>query len=640
MCGITGTQDTPAAGAAVAAMLEALVHRGPDDGGRWHGGGWCVGMRRLAIMDPGHGRQPMVSSDGRWALVFNGELYNFRRQRELLLGNGAVFTTNTDTEVLLELIVRQGVLGALARLEGMFAFAAVDTAAGDLWLARDRFGEKPLYIDRRDGRFSFCSELWPLLSERGAPSPHISGRGVMSILRFGHPWPGVTAVEGVAELRPGQWLRRSRSGTETAGTYWSPPDRIDEAAGSIDRCGARLLDMLDCSVRDRLVADVPLGLFLSGGIDSAAIASSAVRERGDIQAITVGFDARGYDETPLARATASRLGIELKIERGTIPLFSQDVFDDLLIHHGQPFADTSAVPTRLVSRAARRQFKVVLSGDGGDELLAGYLAHARQVRLARWGGGRLGAAVASVVRRASRGQTRESIDRGLALVASVPRGLLPHVMAGVFSDEMVSELVEGTPWARETSDHLEEARDDSRGLWQAVPDPCLALSLYQLRHSLPQDILAKVDRMSMAESLEVRAPFFDSRLASYALSLPPRIKLRGEIGKYVLRQALRTRLPPAVLSAPKRGFAMPVRDWLGGEFWQLLGREVAAYAADGASELNSRALVRRVRLDEDRCRTVNDYRAVHRGVLLYGFLRWRSLLSGVRRRAGGPRSVS
>jgi asparagine synthase (glutamine-hydrolysing) len=640
MCGITGTQDAVGAAAAVSAMLEAIRHRGPDDGGQWLGAGWCVGMRRLAIMDPSHGRQPMLTPDGRWVLVFNGEIYNFRRQRDALTGSGAVFQTHTDTEVLLELIARHGVVGALERVEGMFAFAAIDTLGGDIWLARDRFGEKPLYVDRRGGRFAFCSELWPLLSQRDAAKPQISGRGLMSILRFGQPWPGSTAVEDVGELRPGQWLRRSPSGAETSGTYWSPPDRIDEAAGSLQHCSHRLLEMLDESVRDRLVADVPLGLFLSGGIDSGAVASSAARERPDIHAVTVGFDARGYDETPLARATAAHIGIELTVERGAIPPFSRELFDDLLIHHGQPFADTSAVPMRVVSRAARGQFKVVLSGDGGDELLAGYLSHARQVRLARWGGGRVGGEVAALFRRASAGRGGERIDRGLDLVASVSRGLLPHVMAGVFSDEMVTELVEGTPWNRETRDHLDEAREDSRSLWKAVPDPCLALSLYQLRHSLPQDILTKVDRMSMAESLEVRAPFLDSKLASYALALPPQIKLHGEIGKYALRQALRARLPTAVLSAPKRGFSLPVREWLGSIFWQELREEVAAYGADGACELNAPALARRAFLDEARCRVVYDYRALHRAVLLYGFLRWRRLLATARRHADAPGSGS
>jgi asparagine synthase (glutamine-hydrolysing) len=581
-------------------------------------------MRRLAIMDPTHGHQPMVTKDARWAIVYNGEIYNFRRLRDDLAASGASFHTGTDTEVLLELIERRGVREALERIEGMFAFAAVDTATGDLWLARDRFGEKPLYIDRRGGRFSFCSELWPLVAARTAPEPRIDPRGTLSILRFGHPWPGTTAIDGIAELRPAEWLRRARSGEERAGRYWSAPDRVDESASSVERCGERLLELLDRSVDSRLVADAPLGLFLSGGVDSGAVAASAVRVRSDIHAVTVGFDARGYDETVLARATADRLGIRLTVERGKIEPFSRPRFDDLLLHHGQLFADTSAIPTRAVSRAARRHFKVVLSGDGGDELLAGYLAHARLGRIGPWGK-RLGPA-ADAACRVLASWLDERVARGLGLIASVAHGLLPHVMAGVFSDDMVSELVRGTAWQRAAQEHLEEAREDSRKLWTSVRDPVLALSLYQLRHSLPQDILAKVDRMSMAESLEVRAPFLDSTFARYALSLPAHLKLQGRVGKYVLRRALRARLPASVLTAPKRGFALPVREWLGIAFWAALRSEIESYARDGAGELDPRAVARRARLDEDRCRTVNDYRALHRSVLLYGFLRWRRML--------------
>ncbi len=628
MCGIAGTTVEPTGGSSVDQMLQAIQHRGPDDSGTWSGAGYTIGMRRLAVMDPGHARQPMSSSDGRWVLVFNGEIYNFRRLRTELASEVA-FSTNSDTEVLLELIARSGVVAALERVEGMFAFAAIDNATGELWLARDRFGEKPLYLDRRGGRFAFCSELWPLLVARAAPPPVVSPRGLMSILRFGHPWPGLTAVDGVGELLPARWLCRSRSGEESAGSYWHPPDRVDEAAGSVDQCANRLVDLLDRSVRDRLVADVPVGLFLSGGIDSAAVASSAVVVRPDIHAITVGFDANGYDETELARATASRLGVELSVERGTIAPFTADQFDDMLVHHGQPFADTSAVPTRVVSRAARRHFKVVLSGDGGDELLAGYIAHTRQARLLRWTGGRGGVAAAALDRHlpAALGGT---IHRGLNLVASLSQGLLPHAMAGVFSDEEAAALVAGTPWEQPTLEQLSEARATCRTLTTATKDPCLAMSLYQLRHSLPQDILTKVDRMSMAESLEVRSPFLDSELASYALALPAHLKVRHSLGKWVLRQALETKLPESVLRAPKRGFSLPVRDWLGPTFWRLLGDEVAGYAREGAGELNTSALAIRVSRDARRCRTTNDFRALHRSVLLFGFLRWRRMLAEAR----------
>jgi asparagine synthase (glutamine-hydrolysing) len=337
----------------------------------------------------------MSTVDGRWWLILNGEIYNFFRPRAELQSRGIRFRTSSDTEVLLHLIVDRGVPGALAAVEGMFAFAAVDTRTRDLWLARDRFGEKPLYIDRREG-FAFCSELAPL-ALTGRSTPHPSAHGLAAILRAGYPWPGITAVEGVAELRPATWLRRSSSGAEEQGTYWRLPDRVDEECGSIDRCGSNILSLLDASVRDRLVADVPLGLFLSGGIDSGAIAASAVRNRPDIAAVTVGFDAVAHDERPLARQTAARLGVEVHEENGESASFSETVVDELLQHFGQPFHDTSAIPTRAASRAARRHFTVVLSGDGGDELFGGYLSHLRADRLRRLGGWWLGGAASAAL---------------------------------------------------------------------------------------------------------------------------------------------------------------------------------------------------------------------------------------------------
>jgi asparagine synthase (glutamine-hydrolysing) len=625
MCGIAGLQIAKPSGdgSAVGCMLEMLHHRGPDDRGQARIGPWHIGMVRLAILDPAHGRQPMRSSDGRWLLVMNGEIYNFLRLRETLVSSGVVFRTRTDTEVLVELIARRGVLGTLDAIEGMFAFAAVDTQSSELWLVRDRFGEKPLFVDHRDGGFAFCSELAPLLKFRPC-ARRPSGKGLVAILRYGYPRPGLTAVDGINELRPAQWLRRSATGGQSSGLYWCPPQSIDEEVGPLKRCGQKLLDLLDESVRDRLVSDVPLGLFLSGGIDSAAVAQAACKTRPDIEAVTVGFERGSYDERPLARATATFLRLKLHEEQGTSAAFSPELVDDLLLHYGQPFADTSAVPTRLVSRAARRRFKVVLSGDGGDELLCGYPSFRRQRRFARWGGGRFGGGASWLVANLLPHSGRwESAARVLKLNASLHRGLLAHTSDGVFTDEQVLSLVEGTAWAKEASAQLEADREESRNTWFAANDPLLALSLHQLRTSLPQDILMKVDRMSMAESLEVRAPFLDSRFATFALSLPAHLKMNGTQGKFALRQALSGRLPEPVLKAPKHGFTLPLRDWMGERFWQELGRELSSYAADSAAELNSKVLLRQVADDERRCRQVESYRALHRAWLMYTYLRWR-----------------
>jgi asparagine synthase (glutamine-hydrolysing) len=628
MCGIAGVSANDiTAEHIVTKMLQLIRHRGPDADGKWSGREWCIGMARLAIIDPEHGQQPMASVSGRWMLVFNGEIYNCESLRPRLAGAIQTWRTRSDTEVLVEHIDVFGVIPTLRAVEGMFAFAAVDLAAGDIWLARDRFGEKPLFVDRREGGFVFCSELAPLLMAWRA-SKRISPEGVLSILRYGHPWPGLTAVQGIESLPPGTWLRRTAQGVESSGVYWRPPDRIDEEAGSLEKSGSRLLELLDTSVRDRLVSDVPLGLFLSGGIDSAAVAASAVQYQPDITAVTVGFDdAKGYDERPLARKTAAHLGLKLVEEQGTFLPFSRELFDEILWHHGQPFADTSAIPTRAVSRAARRRFTVVLSGDGGDELLAGYLAHSRNRWLSTAFGGSLGGSVADVIHRGMPSHGRLSrVKRTFELIGSVGRGLLPHTMAGVFDDSTLLDLVRGTSWESAALRHLDMAHQESRQLWDSVRDPNLALSLYQLRHSLPQDILTKVDRMSMAESLEVRAPFLDSKLATYALSLPPAMKISGKLGKYVLRRALATRLPSDVLVAPKRGFALPVRQWLGRTFWSELAHEVRAFESDHDGEFNLETLRQITTRDAKRCTTTNDYRALHRAVLIYSFLRWRRTL--------------
>lgn len=629
MCGIAGIVGTDSAGKErsreLSVMLGQIRHRGPDDQGEWSCD-WCrLGMVRLSIIDLEAGRQPMVSRDQRWVLIVNGEIYNFLELRKRLEGEGAVLRTRSDTEVLLEMIARFGVPHTIESIEGMFAFAAVDCERRQLWLARDRFGEKPLFLDRRGGGFRFCSELRPLWSGCASSNP-IDVASLALLLRFGYPWPGTTPLAGVSELRPAHWLCRDASGPETTGRYWSPPDRVDEQPGRIEKCGERLLDLLDGSVKQRLIADVPLGLFLSGGIDSSAVAASAHRAEQKIQAVTVGFEDRRYDERPLARETAAHLGMRCLEESGEAVPFSPAAIDELVAHFGMPFHDTSAVPTRAVARAARHHFKVVLSGDGGDEMLGGYIGHLRDWRLRRLGLGRFGAAISSILAGIIPQEgSAEPWNRALALNAARPGGGLAAGLSGVFSDEMITALFKDTLHSPAVRAGLEQSAALARDFWGRTPDSTLAISRYYVETSMPQDILAKVDRMSMAESLEVRAPFLDSRLAAYAMSLPSAYKLRDGVGKYVLRNALRGKLPEKVLSAPKRGFDLPVRQWLGDTFWRLLEQETEEYSRSGG-EMNAAALRQRVQTDAEECRRSDSYRPLHRGFLLYTFLRWRRML--------------
>jgi asparagine synthase (glutamine-hydrolysing) len=627
MCGIAGAQVNAGSktSAAVLRMLPLLRHRGPDDQGNAVIGAWHIGNTRLSIVDLHNGHQPFVSRNGQWSVVFNGEIYNHGALRDSLCKSGTYFKTTSDTEVLVELIGQYGFIHTLELIEGMFSIAAVDTCNNQLWLARDRFGEKPLFIDRRNSQFKFCSELSPLLLT-GSTRPRISGNGLMSILRLGFPWPGSTAIQGIDELRPGQWLRRTVQGHEDSGTYWRPPDEVDTEAGPIERCQRKFLDLLFQSVRQRLVADVPIGIFVSGGIDSAAVSFAACVARPGLSAVTLYFAQEKYDERALARKTAGFLGLQLHEESGDSLRYSTEFIDDLLLRYGQPFGDSSAIPTRALSRAARNHFRVALSGDGGDEIFCGYLSFRRQYQLNRWGFGRVGGFLSGHALQLIPGFSRlESLRRALELNSAIRKGLFGYTFDGVFDDEQIFTLVEGTDWERPSREHLLANRAQAAANWNRIKDPLLALSLHLISTSLPQDMLMKTDRMSMAESLEVRAPFLDSQLASYVLSLPAHLKMKGIIGKVLLRECLRGNIPAQVLSAPKRGFELPLRQWLGERFIYDLRWELNEYASDPEAELNTVALKRLVDEDEKHCRHPESYRSMHRLLLIYIFLRWRRL---------------
>jgi asparagine synthase (glutamine-hydrolysing) len=627
MCGIAGlrTLSHESNEPRLSRMLHSMRYRGPDGEGQTESADWRIGAVRLSVIDVKTGNQPFTSADGRWILVLNGEIYNYGELRTALAEAGAHFKSSSDTEVLVELIARHGILKSLELIEGMFGFAAVDARAGDLWLVRDRFGEKPLFIDRRNQSFAFSSELTPLMITGGI-TPRPSVTGVVSVLRFGYPWPGSSAVDGIDELRPGQWLKRAATGHEMSGFYWKLPSQIDEQAGPTKRCEQKFLDLLTQSVTQRVTADVPLGLFLSGGLDSAAVAEAASHLKPKLSAVTMGFTQGGYDERPLARSTASTLGLSLHEALSDQQGFSPALVDDLLLHYGQPFGDTSAIPTRELARAARPHFKVALSGDGGDELLGGYLSFQRLRQLQMFGGGVLGGLGSGYLLGAMPSSEKwESGRRAMRLNASLHAGLYGYAFDGVFDDSQILALLKDTPWEILGRENLAAFRQEAAGLWAQAKDPLLALSSHLLSRSLPQDMLMKMDRMSMAESLEVRAPFLDSRLATFALSLPAHLKMPWMTGKVLIRKALEGRLPESVLTSPKRGFELPLREWLGPTFRTELNSEIASYKSDPAAELNLHELERLVLQEERRSRNGASYRSAHRVWLIYVFLRWRRI---------------
>ncbi|CAA7612125.1 asparagine synthase (glutamine-hydrolyzing) [Magnetospirillum sp. UT-4] len=573
MCGIAG-EFRPSRSAdtgAVRAMMDLLGHRGPDAEGLVGLGPVALGHRRLAVIDTSvASNQPMLHRDGRCAIVFNGEIYNYRDLRRDLEALGARFRTEGDTEVILE-AYRQHGPACVSHLNGMFAFALWDAGRGELLLARDRLGKKPLfYAPLAEGGLAFASELPALLAHPGVRTG-LSGAGLMQFLCFGYTVGEDTLVEGVRKLAAGHTLVVSRNGIGTPRRYWHLADAFrNKFRGGFEDAKAALNALIDDAVRIRLTADVGVGIFLSGGMDSAVVAAATARVAGAQahQAFCMGFPEPGFSEAQEARASASFLDIPLQIEQ-------PERLDDLVIAAlegcGEPLADTSVVPTWALSRAARRSVTVALSGDGGDELFAGYDTYRA---------GRLHAALA---------RFPVPLRRALAGFG----GLLPHRMEKVGWDEKLRRFLAQLPERPERAHALWRVVFDPRRMFLRAPpadcDPVLAaLPTAEDTHGLDpldralfadintwlvDDILVKVDRASMANSLEVRSPLLDHRVVEFAASLPPEWKLRGFTGKHILRQAQKPFLPPHVLAGRKKGFNAPASHWLRGPL-AAAGRDI------------------------------------------------------------------
>ena len=574
MCGFTGyvASTRPFERATLARMRDTLAHRGPDGHGLWthedEGVAVGLGHRRLAIIDTRDvGLQPMHDDSGRLTVAFNGEIYDFARLRETLEGSGRhVFRTRTDTEVILHLWRDQGAR-ALDTLDGMFAFALWDADERTLTLARDRFGKKPLYYAHLpDGTLIFASEIKALLAS-GRVDDALDVQAHEDYLALNYV-PGPRSLfAAVRKLQPAHTLTW-RDGNVTLARYWDlhlhsergrSPARIPlgEAAEGVR-------ERLDAAVSRRMVSDVPLGMFLSGGIDSSAVLTSMARASDrPIQAFTIRFDEASYDETAHARLVAQSVGATHHVE--TIRPEPETFFEPLVDAFDEPFADSSAIPLWYLARLARRHVTVALGGDGGDELFAGYRTH-RALRLAAlWR--RLPVAVRdglvpALVDRLPVSHRKVSFDlkaRQFVAAASAPasqaffgfkeflraprRRALCLAQAGF---ESPSRLFDAAFAAHEFQDALDAALYADSTLY------------------LPDDILVKVDRMTMAHALEARTPFLDTGLATYAAALPARYKLFGLRTKHVLKRALRGRVPLRILERGKAGFNVPMATWLMG----------------------------------------------------------------------------
>jgi asparagine synthase (glutamine-hydrolysing) len=562
MCGIAGLlrrEDDRAARrsltSVVQGMISTLAHRGPDDEGIWTSadGSVALAQRRLAIIDLSPlGHNPMPWDGGRLWITFNGEIYNFRELRLELEAKGHRFRSQTDTEVILAAYDQWGV-DCIQRLVGMFAFALWDEPNRRLWIARDRVGKKPLYYADSNGTFRFASELKAIVADPTFERD-VDPEAMRLYLRYGYVPSPLTIYRDARKLPAGHYLVQE-GGRTTVVRYWDPipfaaaQQPIPDAAAE-----AELETRLATAVRQRMIADVPLGAFLSGGVDSSlVVALMQEQSTVPVRTFTIRFDNPEYNEADHAAAVARHLGTEHH-ERTCDEREMLSVIDRLPSMYDEPFADSSAVPTYLVSRTAREQVTVSLSGDGGDELFFGYQRYLYRSRAAT--------AVLSMprsMRRAAAFGAARVPTRRFHRIADVLRSDEDDLYARFISWWSPSDVevmtgrppIEGPFYADAYRRSAGFAADDRPGLLDLVS-------------YLPEDILAKVDRASMAVSLEVRAPLLDHRVAEFALGLPSGLKRRGRSMKWLLRQLLYKRVPQALIDRPKMGFGVPLADWFRG----------------------------------------------------------------------------
>lgn len=597
-------------------MNSRLAHRGPDSEGHVTRDGVALAMRRLAIIDLHTGDQPIITANGDVAVILNGEIYNFRELREDLQRAGCAFRTRSDTEVVALGYLKYGA-GVVDRLKGMFAFALHDRRSGKLLLARDRFGEKPLYYHHRDSTLIFASEMRALLAWPELPR-RLNREAFGQFLRLGYTPSPTTLVENIQELPPGCFLEWD-AGAVKVSRYYTPDYTPAPELGTADVAIPLVREALKTAVGRQMVSDVPIGALLSGGIDSSAVVAM-MQQHSDrpVSTFTVRFSDADYDESAVAREVARHLGTdhhEISIDDNA---FQPDDLWRIVEHVGQPFADSSAIPMYVISRSVREHVKVCLTGDGGDEMFAGYPIFnwasqvdrvARVPRPLRRAAG-IGLAIARHTpglrnarfpRQATRalGAADEPSSRRLAAIDTL---FLPSELRRLIGD-------------RETLD----AARDSLGIVSELPDESagwttLRRRMYQsVSQRLTQDMLVKVDRMGMAASLELRAPMLDPDLAALSMRLPDSTLISGGLQKRVLREAVRELLPDIVFTHPKTGFSIPLHRFVNQKYRDTV-TELLETPGDVMSLLNlpevARIAKRGLARQADRA-DISVYRASH-----------------------------
>lgn len=581
MCGICGklSWTTPPDLAVVARMATRLAHRGPDADGFFARGPIALGHRRLSIIEPSAAsNQPMTDRGGNLTLVFNGEIYNFRELRRELEALGSGFATSSDTEVILESYRHWGP-ACLGRLQGMFAFALWDEPRRRLLLARDRLGKKPLFLfPLADGGVVFASELKGLIEDPEVPR-RLNPEALGHYLSLSYTLTAVPILAGVVKLPPAHFLLLEESKAAAPRCYWDLARYFREKRSFVseEEAAEALSTQLDDAVRSRLVADVPLGAFLSGGLDSSAIVAAMARFQGgeQVHTFSVGFAERSYSELPEAQAAAALLRVHHHAQ--TVAPTPAELLQEIVWAADEPFADTSMIPTYLLARHTRERVTVALSGDGGDELFAGYETYvanrlhgmlaqlpAALPRAARW--------VAERILPASRAKVSFDYKVKKLLAGShLASGRAHFFWRTIFSQEEHKSLFPDFAQQLESVDaypYFERFENEV-----AACHPLDRASYVDLKTWLPDDILVKVDRMSMAHSLEARAPFLDHRLVELAAGLPPGWKLKGWEKKYLLKKSQARHLPRAITHRKKAGFNAPVAHWLAGDWQSLLTTE-------------------------------------------------------------------
>lgn len=561
MCGIAGivsSNGQPVLSEELQAMCDAMVHRGPDDEGFYVGAGVGLGMRRLSIIDLETGRQPVRNEDGSIWVVMNGEIYNYRELRRDLEGRGHTFYTATDTETIVHLYEEYG-KDCVDKLRGMFAFALWDVRSKTLLLARDRLGIKPLYYVEAGGRFAFASELKALL-QLPEVGRRLNWHAVNHLFAFLSTPASESIVAGVRKLEPGHTLTLSHGRGFSRRRYWDV--RFEPAGGNrgeqyfVDR----LRELLEESVRLHLVSDVPVGAFLSGGVDSSSVVATMARLSGrPVKTFSIGFRERDHDETRYARSVARKFGTdhrELVLDPDITGLV-----EDLAWSLDEPFGDPSAIPTYMVSKLAAEEVTVVLSGDGGDELFAGYDKYVVESRERRYQ--RVAAPVRALLRYVAAAMPEGAMGRnfmrhfslaGNARYLDALTFFRPEEQRSLFRPEISEQIRYADAW-RIADTVLRKAQ----GNWLS------AVQYFDLQHYLPLDILTKVDRMSMAHSIEARVPLLDHKLVEFAAGIPPELRLRNGTTKYIFKQAMRGILPDEVIDRQKQGFAVPLGRWFRGQ---------------------------------------------------------------------------